>query len=268
MPYKTSALMGAAAIAFTLAAAHAAPVMPDFATIPTGWTTDRYDPNSFSNIGSFQGRSNVLGIGISNADSLNNRPAAYQYTFYNTQGKGYALNAGAGSVLSADLYIPSAWRDAANGNVRTDIWGVASDASNAVSDYPIIGFTNYGGPARLRVWDENLGGGAGAWVDLATAINFDAWTSLAIDFTGTSFDYFVNNTAVFADNVINGSTEFSAVLMQAYNFGDPSLLNATPVDYVANWSNSQAAVVPEPATLALFGIGLIGLGFGRHKRAS
>ena len=94
-----------ATIGLTLvcAAAQAAPIMPDFSTVPAGWTTDRYAPNSFANVGTYQGRNDVLGIGISSADSLPNRPAGFQSSFYNTQGKAHAAAGGAGSVLSADL---------------------------------------------------------------------------------------------------------------------------------------------------------------------
>ena len=129
--------------------AQAAMIMPDFADVPTGWVTDRYAPASFSNVGAYQGRNDVLGIGISSADGLNNRPGAYQSQFYSTQGRQHAVSGGVGSVLSADLYIPAAWRDGGSGNVRTDMWGVMSNGVS-VSDYPIIGFTNYKEDAHLR----------------------------------------------------------------------------------------------------------------------
>lgn len=257
-------LVQVAGIGMTLfcAAAQAAPIMPSFSGAPTGWTTDRYAPNSFADVGTYMGRSDVLGIGISNADSLANRPAGYQSTFYNTQGKAHAAAGGAGSVLSADLYIPAAWGSAANGDVRTDMWGVMTDATNAVSDYTIIGFTNYGGVARLRAWDADSASG---WVNLATTPVLNSWISLSIDFTGTSYVYSVNGTAVFTDNTIGATTQFSSVLMQAYNFGDPSINGANAVDYTAHWANTGSAVVPEPGSFVLMAIGLVGFGATRRR---
>ena len=128
-----------------------------------------------------------------------------------------------------------------------------------VSDYTIIGFTNFGGAARLRVWDGDIAGG---WIDLTTEINYDAWTSLAIDFTGSSYVYSVNGTPVYTDNFIHGSNYFSAVLMQAYNFGDPLAAQANLSSYDAHWANAE---VPEPGIIALFGLGLLGFAASRRK---
>ncbi|WP_243360282.1 PEP-CTERM sorting domain-containing protein [Fundidesulfovibrio terrae] len=238
----------------------AASIMPDFADVPTGWTTDRYAPATFANIGIYQGRDNVLEIGISRADGLTARPAAYQSMFYNTQGENHELNAGSGSILSAALWISEDWSDAATaGNVRTDMWAVMSDGS-AVTDYPIIGFTNYGGAARYRIWDQDTING---WVDINTPVQYDAWNDFAIDFTGSSYIYSINGTTVYTDTTLGGSTKFKGTIMQAYNFFDPALAGANPEQYSVHWSNTVAT--PEPCTMGLMGLGAAGMAFMRRR---
>lgn len=216
--------------------AMAAEIMPSFATLPAGWTTDRYEPASFANVGTYQGHSNTLGIGIDASTGWAARPG-YQNTFYNTQGRGYQFSpvAGPGSVLSADLYIPASWGNAANGNVRTDMWGVMLDSSSAISAYPIIGFTNYGGAPRLRVWDDVI------WVDLATPISYNTWHRFSIELLADStINYYVNGALVYSDLATGSSVAFSSVIMQAYNFDDPSIAGAILAPYTAHWSNAFA----------------------------
>lgn len=245
-------LTAVAALLTPLTASYAVNLMPDFADAPTGWTTDRADPESFGNVGTYNGRDNVLGIGIDSTDGNNQTP------FYATKGKKHAISGGIGDLLGADLFVESIWEDSGSGHVRTGMWGVMSDGLS-VTDYPILGFTNYGGVARFRVWDDV------DWVDLAVDVLFGDWNSLQLEYTGSSYNYYVNGTLAYTDNTVGvNTTGFQDVIMQAYDFGDVD--DAVKTEYVAHWANSEAASVPDAGgTLALLGLGLVGL-MGIRKR--
>lgn len=211
-------------------------IMPDFSTLPTGWTVDRYEPAAFENVGLFEGRDNVLGISIDGTTGQFARPGSLQGLFYTTQGRKYTFDplAGPDSVLSADLYIPASWGDSANGHVRTDLWGTMVNSANAISAYPIIGFSNYGGDPRFRVWDTNT------WVDLATPVTYDGWTAFAIELLDdSSLNFYINGELVYTDTSTGGSVAFKEVIMQAYNFDHNTLADANAVPYTAHWSNTQ-----------------------------
>jgi hypothetical protein len=225
----------------TATTAMATGIMPDFANVPTGWTTDRYDPASFTNVGPYQGRFNALGIGIDASTSTANRPPNFASAFYNTQGRQFSFspNAGPGSILTADLFVPASWASEANGAVRTDMWAVGRNAGDVISLYSIFGFTNYNGGPRFRAWDN------GIWVDLPNTINYNAWNRFTIELMpDTSVRYFVNGVLSFTDTDTGLTVGFSATIMQAYNFGDPGLVPAplSSAAYTAHWANSALVV--------------------------
>jgi hypothetical protein len=261
-----------------VASAKADDLMPSFANVPTNWAVDRYLPNSFSDVGTYQGLNDVLGIGITSAQDSANR-GAQGATFYNTQGEGYAVSGGAGSSISALLFVDANWVSPANGYVRTDMWGVI-DRGN---DYPIIGFSNE--PTTVgatpyvgfRVWDENIGSSTNNdWVNLTTTpVNYNAWNLFTIVFTGTQIQYDVNGTMVYS-YAEPGATGFTSLIMEAYNFGDPALANsdsdASSVgapgydaslaeNYTAHWANT-----PEPASVLSLATVFLALAGGFRRR--
>lgn len=184
------------------------------------WYTDRYAPAGFAS-GPVPGGTGLV-HSISSADSAANRPPSFSGTFYNTQGRAFNIDLPTGFRLGIDLYVPASW---ATDIRRADIWGVAHDAQDAISAYPIIGFAsinptdNVNAPAlpaqpRWRVWDVNNN----AWIDLANPVNYNAWNRLEIGVTPTTINYYLNNTLV--SSIPNpGSVRLASTIVQSYNFG-------------------------------------------------
>lgn len=249
----------AAALSFT-GTAHAAQLMPNLADVPTGWFTDRYEPHSFSNVGTMHGRTNVLGVEINDAEAFNNRPAPFQSTFYNTQGRQHLTPGGIGDSLSAGFYVESSWADDANGNRRGGLWAVLTDGIGNITAYGILDITNYGGDLRLRWWDSTTG----LWNDIMTLTGLDNWFDLGITLTPTEIQFSLGGVQMASDTTLDGSVEFSAAILNFYNFGgDPSIPDAVAGpglgDYSYLVSNVPAAAVPEPSSLLLMLAGLLGI---------
>jgi len=253
---------GLAAALFTLAV-HAAPVLPSLTG--AGWTQDRYDPASWSNVGTYQGRNNVLGIGIDSTTNATARPIGQQGTFYNTQGRQIGIMGVAGDSIAADLFLDSSWLASTAGFVRTDLWGRSNAPTETGVTYPIIGFTNFGGAARLRVFDSDTGG----WVNLATDLSglFGTWVSLEIEALANGYEYSVNGSVVYTDITLGSAGNgFNTGFLQAYNFNDPLLQISNNAAYTARWSDSVRNQVPVPGTLALAGLALTMLGAASRRR--
>ena len=251
--------LGVAAFAATLLlgiSAAQADATASFVGAPGGWTVDRYAPASFGDVGNYAGHTDVLGIGINSLQGYGSRGGGFDNTFYNTQGMATPISGGAGSSISADLFVQSSWLSNVGGNIRTDMWGVVDNALNTiVEDYPIIGFTNAGGIGHLQVWDDMLG----VWDPLSNVLSGDTWYQLGITFTGTTFQYSVDGLLEATVNADPAAFDFTSMIMQAYNYNgtDPALAGTVASDYTAYWSNDQTTAAPEAASLAMFGGGLL-----------
>jgi hypothetical protein len=225
--------------------------------------TDRYTPPGFNLLNGIQGRNNVLQIDINSTSDAANRGGQNQ-TFYNTQGKKTDVNTAGSWLFQSDLFVQSSWANAQSGYVRTDIWATATDDAlfQNPSQYPIVGFTNYGGAARFRGYDVN----ADAWIDFSNSINFGSWNTLGMgfDLATNTFSYYVNG--VLAGSLVGAaaSTGVANVMYQAYNFNDPAIGVSGNAAYSAQWSNTST--VPEPSTYALMASGLLALGLVARRR--
>jgi len=257
-------LVGSLAVAMFALAAHSAPVLPSV-TNPA-WTTDRYAPASWSNVGAYQGRSNVLGIGIDSSTDAVNRPGGQQTGFYNTQGRQIAASGGSGDSIAADLFLDANWANSQSGFVRTDLWGRSAGATEDGVNYPIIGFTNFGAAgARMRVFDSQFG-----WNDLLIDLTglYGTWVSFEIEALDTGYQFFINGTSVFTDNTLGtAGGGFSRGFLQAYNFNESSIGVTGNAAYTAHWADAGSNAVPVPGTLALAGLALSLLAATRRRRS-
>ena len=240
---------------FNIGVAHAGlnPTYPLGTTAGT-WEVDRYAPFAFVNAGTLLGRSNVLDLGISSADSLANRPPAFSSTFYNTQGRGFQLSQTNYAVIYGSVYLPSAWTHStgATDYRRSDLWGVISPATggdvcpgSACNLFPILDFTNAdprypsttnAATGRYRVFDTSIG-----FVNLATPVAYNQWNDLCTVWTGGDIRHYVNGALVYtqtdisqADTSFGPLNKFTRMIVQAYNFGS---------SYDANWSGLGAGTV-------------------------
>lgn len=206
--------------------------------MPNTWYVDRYAPAGFQK--EFFDGDNRLKHSISTSDAALNRPPGQQGTFYNTQGRKYDLNNPVYTSISADLYIASDWQ---TNHRRADMWATMGDNFNVITRYPIIGFANTtGSNPTWRVWTNSFG-----WINLPDppGFSYGNWYNLRIELTPVSFNYYIDGLLVYTDTDIAGSTKFLNMIIQAYNFGDPTLPPAQYAleSYDVYWDNIAAGAL-------------------------
>ena len=208
------------------------------------WYVDRYAPAGFATSGG------ELVQTISAADSASNRPAAYNSSFYDTQGRKYDLNPGV-TGLSIDLFVPLSW--ATTGQRMAGLWGTAFDASDVLTSYPIIEFASDGAGARFQGWNDLAG-----WESYALPVGFqyDTFHTIGFELNGSSWEYVLDGNVLGQVSAL-GSTYLGNVILQGYN---KFSAQQTAGSYDIRWDNLVASNgVPEPDTLAL-ALGALGIG--------
>ncbi len=213
---------------------------------PGVWSVDRFAPRVFESQ-EFMGDNRLL-LGINGNDLQDNQ-------FRNTQGRKF-LTTGA-RQMSIDFFV-----DPDFGGVEERIggfWATAADTAGTTTFFPIIEFFD----DQFWVFDSLGELGDPQFLSVGTLDDFNAdfgeFVNLAFGLSGDNIDFSINGMSAMSLNG-GGTEQFANVILQGVNTGtDRSLF----------FDNLQA--VPVPASLGLFGMGLIGLGgiaVRRRRRAA
>lgn len=202
------------------------------------WVVDRDDAAVFENVGTFQGRQNVLRLSIA--------PPVAPIDYDTWQGNSQRTLVPAGnSFIGGDIWIQNGWQTGTSTDyVNTGMWGSANPADvveggvyvNDASVFPIVHFSNQSGVGRLRIWDttaNDISGwitldGTNGTIESSGLINYDSWNSLDMRLITTDgptrIEYWFNGTLVHtwtAPEAVDGSIpeQFFAMYIKARNNG-------------------------------------------------
>ena len=259
------------ALVATVSSASYAQFLDTFDSIDSAWVTDRYEPNGFA-VENFMG-DNRLKITIDPSDSSQNR-GSLSGAFYNTQGRQRGGgNIGSPWYVGGSVYISNEMISG-DFNWRTDLWTRNDEPVENNAWYGIFGAKRFDDADAFnpnstnktnawRIWDANNGG----WAVLGVSVT-EGWHDLMIESLGATANYYLNGSLVYTD--VSASTtpedDLRTVFVQGYNFGDNIYNPLAP--YSVYWDNIYASTspVPEPATMAVLGLGALAAFRRRNKK--
>ncbi|GMT39632.1 MAG: hypothetical protein IEMM0001_0367 [bacterium] len=162
-----------------------------------------------------------------------------------------------GWVSNANISLGSApnWNDVTF--IDFDVSGLTDTVSSAVLGFQTRRDQNgtFGRPIRISSYDANgvpeLSDYTLAQIELGIIYNPSSYGTTLLTFDVTS-----------TINSLIGASDFAGFAFSTYGPNSQIFIQGVPTLGIT------PAVVPEPTTLALFGIGLAGLGFARRKKSA
>lgn len=242
-----------------------------------GWTTDRYPGNLTST--TVNGRQ-ALQLTTTASDSLNNRTAPYNSTFYNTQGSKQSLTTSSGAwSYNADLNVTAGMLNGTVGPRSSELW-LGSGVNSGYYAMGLLSGVNsrsYGATATSGSMIGIFNDLTANWTYLSTASLLVGWNTFGVTSDGiNTINYFINGVNVLTQTGMGGPTgdpsidKLSTVYLQNYNYFGGTESPVT--SYESSWSatpESSGSVPDTASTFGLLGISIGGLALaGRRKFAS
>lgn len=205
-----------------------------------GWSVDRSAPAGFAIV------NNELKMTI---DGSTQFPLSDD--FNNTRGMQMAI--ANSTYLSVDMYIDSGWANVPNERFA-GLWaiGFSNTIGGDSKTFPIMEYQRSVTEDGIAIWDSVNGWQA----SLSQLFNFDEFNNLKFIISGAGVEYYINDILAYIDTDTN--TEFfTGVILNARNEGN---------DFMVRYDNLTYGNIPEPAPMALLGLGLLGFGLMRRRR--